>query len=451
MGQASSCPAVVLVPPAPLRPNIIGTWAYRTVSQRMVTILRVVLATFAADQRSLVQELGAFGRESVELIESELEALLSSLTTNSCLTRLTGEADDVAVWNAVLDGACIDGVLPRWHDADWLYVECFMYRKLYDILDTSGVLRDYDYFHPQKKESFEQSEAAARDLAGTLLETVSGIAKISQSRLREAFMEFLLICLWGNKCDLTMGEMSMETSPLAQLPELSKFLLTDEHQRVFSHLDKLRRRGKKTRVDFICDNAGFELFSDLCLADFLCASGLAQRVTFHVKAFPWFVSDTTRNDVSWLLGRMKDVAEGGEGRSLQDLALRWRRHLSSGCWELVESPFWQSPFPYRLMRRECPQLYSRLQEADLLISKGDLNYRKLIGNRPWPVNTPLCRAVQGFGPAPLVALRVLKADCVAGVSRKRAQEAALQDPGWMISGEFAVIQFYKRASLLDAV
>ncbi|XP_043229339.1 damage-control phosphatase ARMT1-like [Amphibalanus amphitrite] len=294
MGQAVSCPAVVPVPPEPLRPNIIGSWAYDTVGTRMVRILCVVIATFAADQESLAKEVGAFGRESMEMIQSDLEALLESLTSNGFLTRLTGEAEDVPSWNAVLDSACVDGVLPRWHDGDWLYVECFMYRKLYDILDSSGVIRDYDYFHPAKKESFEQSVAVARDLAASLLETVSGVAKLSKSQLRVPFMEFLLISLWGNKCDLTMGGMSMKTSPLAQLSELAKYLLSDRHKDIFAYLHKLQQSGKVTRIDFICDNAGFELFSDLCLADFLSASGLAQRITFHVKAFPWFVSDTTR-------------------------------------------------------------------------------------------------------------------------------------------------------------
>ncbi|KAF0296984.1 Protein-glutamate O-methyltransferase [Amphibalanus amphitrite] len=448
MGQAVSCPAVVPVPPEPLRPNIIGTWAYDTVGTRMVRILCVVIATFAADQESLAKEVGAFGRESMELIQSDLEALLESLTSNGFLTRLTGEADDVPSWNAVLDAACVDGVLPRWHDGDWLYVECFMYRKLYDILDSSGVIRDYDYFHPAKKESFEQSVAVARDLAASLLETVSGVAKLSKSQLRVSFMEFLLISLWGNKCDLTMGGMSMKTSPLAQLSELAKYLLSDRHKDIFAYLHKLQQSGKVTRIDFICDNAGFELFSDLCLADFLSASGLAQRITFHVKAFPWFVSDTTRCDVSWLLERLKGDAESGP---LQELAARWRKQLATGHWEMAESPFWQSPFPFRMMRQECPPLYWRLQGADLLLSKGDLNYRKLIGNRPWPVNTPLCRAAEGFSPAPLAALRVLKADCVAGIDIKRAKQAAELDPKWMTSGSFAVIQFCRHATVLDKI
>ena len=36
-------------------------------------------------------------------------------------------------------------------------------------------------------------------------------------------------------------------------------------------------------IDIVMDNAGFELFSDLCLADFLITTGLASMVRLRVK------------------------------------------------------------------------------------------------------------------------------------------------------------------------
>ena len=36
-------------------------------------------------------------------------------------------------------------------------------------------------------------------------------------------------------------------------------------------------------IDIVMDNAGFELFSDLCLSDFLISTGIASLVRLRVK------------------------------------------------------------------------------------------------------------------------------------------------------------------------
>ena len=63
--------------------------------------------------------------------------------------------------------------------------------------------------------------------------------------------------------------------------------------------------GRGGAVDIVMDNAGFELVSDLCLAEFLIAAKLAAEVRLRVKCQPWFVSDTMEHDVWWLLDQME--------------------------------------------------------------------------------------------------------------------------------------------------
>jgi hypothetical protein len=52
------------------------------------------------------------------------------------------------------------------------------------------------------------------------------------------------------------------------------------------------------------------------------------------------------------------------------------------------------------MKRIAPDLYATLEETSSFVSliKGDLNYRKLIGDLNWPYYTPLAQAVGTFRP-----------------------------------------------------
>ena len=57
--------------------------------------------------------------------------------------------------------------------------------------------------------------------------------------------------------------------------------------------------------------------------------------------------------------------------------------MNSGIWEVLVDSFWTYPCVYSELKKVDPQLYSGLAEAKLVIFKGDLNYRKLVGDINW--------------------------------------------------------------------
>lgn len=92
------------------------------------------------------------------------------------------------------------------------------------------------------------------------------------------------------------------------------------------------------------------------------------------------------------------------------------------------------------MSAAAPDLHADLASSGLLIFKGDLNYRKLAHDCRWPLDTPFRTALQGFAPAPLVSLRTLKADVMAGLPPGQGQALDKLDANWMTNGKFGIIQ-----------
>lgn len=75
------------------------------------------------------------------------------------------------------------------------------------------------------------------------------------------------------------------------------------------------------------DNSAYELFTDLCLADFLITHGLAEVIVFHGKAIPWYVSDVTKLDFEHFLNRLEKECTS---QALQCLGKRWNNYYRTG-------------------------------------------------------------------------------------------------------------------------
>ena len=109
------------------------------------------------------------------------------------------------------------------------------------------------------------------------------------------------------------------------LKSLDKDILVNNLDFVWNLLQK-KDSNDINIIDIIFDNAGYELFTDLCLAAFLIATKLAGKIRFYVKHYPWYVSDTTTNDFNWTLTYMQN----SPNESIRQLA----NYLKNNLWTI---------------------------------------------------------------------------------------------------------------------
>ncbi|WP_406284999.1 damage-control phosphatase ARMT1 family protein [Embleya sp. NBC_00896] len=188
------------------------------------------------------------------------------------------------------------------------------------------------------------------------------------------------------------------------------------------------------RVCVIADNAGRELLPDLVLVDHLLTSGPAAEAVLYVKPSPYYVSDATTTDVLATVDRLR-VAPGQEaGR----IGRRLWQAMNGGTLMVRTHEFFCAPLPFHDMPAD---LRAELSGATMTISKGDLNYRRLVGDQLWDATTPFAERVRHF-PSPVAALRTLKSDVVVGLDAPVVAGLDTTGEPWRTSGKYGLIQAY---------
>jgi hypothetical protein len=330
--------------------------------------------------------------------------------------------EDVAGYNAELAQR---GEV-SWLSAPWLYSECYMYRyvvmtlgrirclicqfrRMQSYFSTSKYWKNYDIFARSKIGAFKSSRPAVLELAAQYKDIITQLEeshKLKGAKTEEEqaqaeerlFIDMSEICLWGNKTDLSLLT-SLTTDQVQALQgskarkESEKKILANDLSKAFQVLYKAQKaKQTERRVDIVLDNAGFELFVDLLLAGYLLAVGFATNVILHPKSMPWFVSDVTPVDFMNLLNSLRDsksffgTASDGqppinlseeELGNLNFLSEHWMQLYIEGKMIIRPHRFWTEGGSFWRLPATAPDLFEDLKESELVIYKGDLNYRKL--------------------------------------------------------------------------
>lgn len=410
------------------------SFAFHTVKERLPVILTQIVDHLVRDKENIVQEYGQKAREEIKSVVGEISKLKYELQTNKPLQPLDSPEPDAGIYNRYLaEQSQADGK-SRYFTAIWLHAECYMYRRVRNLFENTKSLKKFDPFAKQKKDSFTQSLSAIVSLSEYLLPLVQNPNGVD---VKAELLRLLKLNLWGNRCDLSISagtDNSQTTNPLTLIDKYECCILSDHSEKIWTALNESTESGI---IDFINDNAGYEMFTDFCLADFLITHKLAEKICFNIKAIPWFISDTTPNDLQWIIQSLVD----NENEILRTIGTRWNNYLNDSVWTYKTDDFWTLPFDFTYMKSQSPSLYERLSESKMLIFKGDLNYRKLFGEINWEASTPVAEALQGFQPTKLCVLRTIKADIVCGLRKGLAERLDAKDPLWMTTGNYGLIQY----------
>lgn len=381
--------------PEPIRSNVPGSFPWGVLHQRHPALIANVRDAFPYPPSR----------------QEALDDLLAEITTGT-IAPLPREAHDHRDW----DRWGADHFGQSWPDVPFLWAESYFYRKLLAAVGyfAPGPWQGIDPFQTQKT-----AELADRALDTELAHLDSLIGVTDQERSAA----HATAALWGNRADLGFRL----SDPGSQAREHVTDLVVDDTAALWGHLDS----GGPGRVCVIADNAARELIADLILIDHLLRTGRADRVELHLKPYPYYISDATVSDLVACLNRLLTAA--GEAAAIG--ARLWDA-LRNGHLHLDVHPFYCAPLTFHDLPSD---LAARFATAKLVILKGDLNYRRLVGDVHWPATTPFT-ALTSYFPAPLAVLRTLKSDVAAGIDPDTLAALDSTNEAWRTSGTHAMIQ-----------
>ncbi|MFN2305287.1 MAG: damage-control phosphatase ARMT1 family protein [Anaerolineales bacterium] len=375
-----------------------GTFARRTIEERKPLIIDRILADF--DYTPLI-------RKDLRKLQDELK--------NGQIVPLHEDTSDRSIW----DKAVKPWLGKTWLEIPWFLAETFFYRRVLEIIQyfQPGPWANIDpYRHLKERESTE-----------SLPEFIAFFSSRGKEKNLADFKNACYRALWGNRGDLS----NLDIYESAMGEQTDKIIL-DQTVEAYQLLTQ-----KPAKIAYFFDNVGKELFFDLHLIDYLLEAGLASTITCYLKNQPFFVSDAMPNDFLMSM----DLLISSPVKEIQNFGKRLKFAQLSQKVTIETPPFLTTSSMYR----DMPEVsFNQLKDHDLVVMKGDVNYRRLFGDRHWPATTPINAAAKYF-PTNFLSLRTLKADLILGLTEKRLDEILKSaEPDWLTNGRRGMITFFQK-------
>jgi uncharacterized protein with ATP-grasp and redox domains len=376
----------------------IGSFARRTIEERKPLIIDQILADY--DYTSTIR---------AELYRFREELNIGQVQT---LAEITSDRE---IW----DEALKPWIGKSWLEIPWFLAETYFYRKVLEIVH---------YFQPGPWLGLDPYEKLKdKELQDSLVVFVENFKSEEKSNGFETFQNACFNALWGNRGDLSNLDV-FESDMGAQHDRI----VLNQMDQAYHYL-----RQKENKVAYFFDNVGKELYFDLAFIDHLLESGLANSITCYLKNQPFFVSDVMPKDFMHAV----DYLSSSNSEGAVKLAARIIEGIKARRLKIEAHPFFATSHMYR----DFPDvLREEIAKHDLVILKGDVNYRRLFGDRHWPPTTPVLEAA-GYFPTSFLSLRTLKGEIILGISAECIKSLEREaEEAWMVNGKRGMITFLQK-------
>lgn len=358
-------------------------------------------------------EPGSFAAFSLEQrLPAILEGLIRHADTSAAhaLQQLATEMQTgtISALPPVLFGTLDQALQPyigrNWANMPFLTVELYFYAR---------ILLAFGYTAITPIDPFQTAKEAANDQAIAAL-----AARPDYCDPACEIDKLLHRAVIGNTADLSQHIMPThdQVTLLIDESEVAKKLLTAGMQ----------------RIDLVFDNAGADILTDLLLIRRI--SPYCTHIVAHVRPYPMFISDMTLANMKALLEKLTASSIPAAHQLGQDIMQLLRQNKLI----LRTSPALGVPANFYANTALTQATFG---DAELIIFKGDLNYRFFAGDQRWPHTTEKNHLLQHFGRSAL-CLRTIKSEVLAGLTPEIVDHTHTLRSDWLTCGCYGIIQVF---------
>ncbi|MFR9530958.1 MAG: ARMT1-like domain-containing protein [Rikenellaceae bacterium] len=403
-------------------------FAYYTVTARFATIEKEV-------EKSAKISINSFANDKTIDTGILSRLLPSGSKPSNCINAIIADF--------VNECKKYDSVSDMYNRAPFLFAEHYFYYKL---LDDYNKKRDKkmskDPFFKTKLNDYRKK------FLGKEKKNLTQINNLFSQKEMPNLSIIIQICIDANTADLSQHG--------AKAYNNTSEILHGDSSKVEEFIS--RHKDQDFNISIIVDNTGIELLNDLLLAIYLLDKDLVKTVTFHAKVFPMYVSDVIFNpngygdDFSQLTDFLeKNILCSEYKDSIETFIGRYKELLDDKKILIKPNALWNMPFAFNESENMRKAFDSAMEGcSDLIIVKGDLNYRKLVGDKHWRYDKTFSSALREYKYS-VLAIRAIKSSVIIGATQEQASTVRNNLNGY--DAKYGQVQFYekkkKKSDFLD--